>query len=130
VAIASARNSVKALLDPQQLKNPERRVVRQLFDVNLNSHYNLLGETQMQSTRILNAIAVAALGAVLGGSAAMAVETKPTLTLDVAKKMAAGCEKKAAQEKWRLSTTAQTWCFSSTWTAHSRAASTSRSTRR
>ena len=32
----------------------------------------------------------------------MAVETKPTLTLDVAKKMAAACEAKAKQEKWLM----------------------------
>ena len=30
-------------------------------------------------------------------SAAMAIETKPTLTLDLAKKIAAGCEAKAKQ---------------------------------
>src|ERR1700722_1333237 len=41
-------------------------------------------------------------GLVLGGSAAMAIETKPTLTLDLAKKMAAGCEAKAKQENWKM----------------------------
>jgi glc operon protein GlcG len=38
----------------------------------------------------------------LCGSAAMALETKPTLTLDLANKMAAGCEAKARQENWRM----------------------------
>ena len=32
----------------------------------------------------------------------MALETKPTLSLAVAKKMASGCEAKAAQEKWAM----------------------------
>src|SRR5208283_5728934 len=41
-------------------------------------------------------------GLILFGSAAMAIETKPTLTLDLAKKMAAGCEAKAKQENWRM----------------------------
>jgi glc operon protein GlcG len=35
-------------------------------------------------------------------SAAMAMETKPTLTLDLAKKMAAACEAKAKQENWKM----------------------------
>ena len=40
-------------------------------------------------------------GLILFGSTAMAIETKPTLTLDLAKKMAAGCEAKAKQENWK-----------------------------
>jgi len=44
----------------------------------------------------------AVVGLVLCGSAAMAIETKPTLTLDLAKKMAAGCEAKAKQENWKM----------------------------
>ena len=32
----------------------------------------------------------------------MAIETKPTITLDLAKKMAAGCEAKAKQENWKM----------------------------
>jgi glc operon protein GlcG len=35
-------------------------------------------------------------------SAAMALETKPALTLDLAKKIAAGCEAKAKQENWKM----------------------------
>jgi hypothetical protein len=42
-------------------------------------------------------------GLILFGSTAMAIETKPTLTLDLAKKMAAGCEAKAKQENWKMS---------------------------
>ena len=38
---------------------------------------------------------IAVVGLALCGSAAIAIETKPTLTLDIAKKMAAGCEAKA-----------------------------------
>ena len=41
-------------------------------------------------------------GLALSGSAAIALETKPTLTLDLAKKMAAGCEAKAKQENWKM----------------------------
>lgn len=41
-------------------------------------------------------------GLTLCGSAAMAIETKPTITLDLAKKMAAGCETKAIQENWKM----------------------------
>ena len=38
----------------------------------------------------------------LCSSGAMAVEMKPALTLEVAKKMAAACESKANQEKWKM----------------------------
>ena len=41
-------------------------------------------------------------GLSLFGSAAMAIETKPTITLDLAKKMAEGCEAKAKQENWKM----------------------------
>ncbi len=41
-------------------------------------------------------------GALLCASAAMALESKPTVSLDLAKKMAAGCEAKAKQEKWKM----------------------------
>src|SRR5215472_13152424 len=34
--------------------------------------------------------------------AAMAAETKPALSLDMAKKMVAGCEAKAKQEGWKM----------------------------
>lgn len=41
-------------------------------------------------------------GAMMCGSAAMALETKPTLMLEQAKKMASACEAKAIQEKWKM----------------------------
>ena len=41
-------------------------------------------------------------GLIFCGTAAMAIETKPTITLDLAKKMAAGCEAKAKQENWKM----------------------------
>ena len=34
--------------------------------------------------------------------AAMAMETKPALSLDIAKKMIAACEAKAKQEGWKM----------------------------
>jgi glc operon protein GlcG len=46
--------------------------------------------------------AVAAAGLVFSASTGMALDTKPTLTLDLAKKMAAACEAKAKQEKWLM----------------------------
>jgi uncharacterized protein GlcG (DUF336 family) len=41
-------------------------------------------------------------GVILCGSTAMAIETKPTITLDLAKKMAARCMAKAKQENWKM----------------------------
>jgi glc operon protein GlcG len=57
---------------------------------------------QMKSSGIASSLVIVASGVVLCGSAAMALEAKPTLTLALAKKMAAGCEAKAAQEKWAM----------------------------
>jgi len=51
--------------------------------------------------RVNGAMAVAA-AAILCSSVAMGMETKPALTLDVAKKMVAGCEAKAKQEGWKM----------------------------
>jgi uncharacterized protein GlcG (DUF336 family) len=51
---------------------------------------------------IVGGAVAAAAGLLLCTSTGMAVETKPTLTLDVAKKMAAACEAKAKQEKWLM----------------------------
>ena len=51
--------------------------------------------------RVHGAVAVAA-GLILCSSATMAFEKKPALKLDLAKKMAAGCEAKASQEKWKM----------------------------
>jgi glc operon protein GlcG len=41
-------------------------------------------------------------GLTLCTSAAIALETKPIITLDLAKKMAVGCEAKAKQENWKM----------------------------
>jgi len=51
--------------------------------------------------RVNSAMAVAA-ASVLCSSVAMGMETKPTLTLDLAKKMVAACEAKAKQEGWKM----------------------------
>jgi len=51
--------------------------------------------------RVKSAMAVA-VASVLCSSTAMAIETKPTLTLDLVKKMVAGCEAKAKQEGWKM----------------------------
>jgi glc operon protein GlcG len=51
--------------------------------------------------RVCGAVAAAA-GVLVFTSTGMALETKPTLTLDLAKKMAAACEAKAKQEKWLM----------------------------
>jgi glc operon protein GlcG len=51
---------------------------------------------------IVRGAAAAVAGLWLCTSTAMAVETKPTLTLDVAKKMAAACEAKAKDQKWLM----------------------------
>jgi hypothetical protein len=88
--------------------------------------HNQIGGTRMK-TRITGGTIAVLAGVMLCGSATLAAEMKPALTLEMAKKMAAACETKATQEKW--STTAQTWFSSSTWTMHSKAASTSHSTR-
>jgi glc operon protein GlcG len=57
---------------------------------------------KMKSTRMIGGMLAAVSGVMLYGSAAMAIETKPALTLDLAKKMAAACEAKATQEKWKM----------------------------
>lgn len=56
----------------------------------------------MKSIRLLNGMVATVAGLVLCNSAAVAIETKPTLTLDLAKKMATACEGKANQEKWKM----------------------------
>jgi glc operon protein GlcG len=56
----------------------------------------------MKSTRIAKNLVMVASGALLCASAAVAMETKPALTVALAKKMAAGCEAKATQEKWAM----------------------------
>ena len=49
-----------------------------------------------------DAPAAVAAGLLLHTSTGMALETKPTLTLDLAEKMAAACDAKAKQEKWLM----------------------------
>jgi len=51
---------------------------------------------------IVRGALAAAAGLWLCTSNGMAVETKPTLTLDLAKKMAAACEAKAKEQKWLM----------------------------
>lgn len=51
--------------------------------------------------RVRGAMTIAA-GLTLLSTAAMALETKPTVTLDLAKKMVAGAEAKAKQEGWKM----------------------------
>jgi len=55
--------------------------------------------TKAQS--IFGALAISA-SALCGGSGAMALEMKPALTLDLAKKMADACEAKAKQQNWKM----------------------------
>jgi glc operon protein GlcG len=50
----------------------------------------------------VHGVVAAVTGLILCSSAATAIETKPTLTLDLAKKMAAACEAKAKQENWKM----------------------------
>ena len=51
--------------------------------------------------RVRNSLVLAAC-LVTGCPAAMAAETKPALSLDMAKKMVAACEAKARQEGWKM----------------------------
>ena len=51
--------------------------------------------------RVRNSLVLAAC-LVIGCPAAMAAETKPALSLDMAKKMVAACEAKARQEGWKM----------------------------
>lgn len=57
----------------------------------------------MNSKAILIAAVVSGLG--FCGSSAMALDTVPTLSLDLAKKMADGCIAKAQQENWKMNIT-------------------------
>jgi glc operon protein GlcG len=63
--------------------------------------HNQIGGTRMK-TRMTGGMIAVVSGVMLCGSAAMAAEMKPALTLDMAKKMAAACETKATQEKWKM----------------------------
>jgi glc operon protein GlcG len=56
----------------------------------------------MKTIRRAQGAVAAVASLILCGSAATALETKPVLTLDLAKKMAAACEAKAKQENWRM----------------------------
>jgi glc operon protein GlcG len=56
----------------------------------------------MKMLRQTRSIAAGAIGLMLCSSAAMALETKPTLTLEIAQKMGAACEAKAKQEGWKM----------------------------
>src|SRR4051812_22468630 len=52
--------------------------------------------------KTLLSASLAALLAGLASNSAMALEQRPVLSLDVAKKMAAACEAKAKQENWKM----------------------------
>jgi glc operon protein GlcG len=54
----------------------------------------------MKSTMILAAAVAAGLG--FCSSSAMALDTMPTLSLDIAQKMAAGCLAKAQEKGWKM----------------------------
>ena len=52
--------------------------------------------------KTLLSVSLAALLSGLASSSVMALEQRPVLSLDVAKKMAAACESKAKQENWKM----------------------------
>jgi glc operon protein GlcG len=56
----------------------------------------------MTTFRRVSGAAAFAAGLALCSPAAMAIETKPVLTLDLAKKMADACEAKAKQQSWKM----------------------------
>ena len=56
----------------------------------------------MKTIRRAQGAVAAVTGLILCSSVATAIETKPTLTLELAKKMAAACEAKAKQENWKM----------------------------
>jgi glc operon protein GlcG len=57
---------------------------------------------QMSVFRPMRGAVAFATALVLCSPAAMALDKKPVLTLDLAKKMVAGCEAKAQQEGWKM----------------------------
>lgn len=56
----------------------------------------------MKTTHRVQGTVAAIASLVLYSSTTMALETKPRLTLELAKKMAAACEAKAKQENWKM----------------------------
>ena len=56
----------------------------------------------MKTIVCIHGAIASAVGLLLSISTGTALETKPTLTFDLAKKMAAACEAKAKQEKWLM----------------------------
>jgi len=52
--------------------------------------------------KTLLSVTIAAVFSGLASGSAMALEQRPVLSLDVAKKMAAACESKAKQENWKM----------------------------
>src|SRR5690348_9586374 len=62
-------------------------------------HHTLRGITMKKT---LLSVSLATLLSGLASSSAMALEQRPVLSLDVAKKMAAACESKAKQENWKM----------------------------
>ena len=56
----------------------------------------------MKSTHVFIGMMTAVSCTMLCGATSMALEARPTLSLELAKKMATACEAKADQEKWRM----------------------------
>lgn len=56
----------------------------------------------MNASRYLQGALASAVALTFASSAGRALETKPALTLALAQKMAAACEAKAGQEKWKM----------------------------
>jgi glc operon protein GlcG len=56
----------------------------------------------METYRRVHGAVAFAVRLVICGSAGMTAETKPALSLDMAKKMVAACEAKAKQEGWKM----------------------------
>jgi glc operon protein GlcG len=56
----------------------------------------------METVRRVHGVVAFVAGLVICSSAGMTAQTKPTLSLDMAKKMVAACEAKAKQEGWKM----------------------------
>lgn len=56
----------------------------------------------MKTFRCIHGAVAIAAGLLLGSSAGLAIETRPVLTLEMAKKMIDACEAKAKQEGWKM----------------------------
>jgi len=59
-------------------------------------------EVEMETFRRFHGAVAFVAGLVICSSAGMTAETKPAISLEMAKKMVAGCEAKAKQEGWKM----------------------------